>query len=328
MGNIWYKKYGFSKNPFDWRPNEAVLVGLEGIKKKLINYIDSGDICLLIGETGIGKTSLARYFTSQNPNNYSYLLLDCRDIKDNFNLNKELRKLNKLLIFPSKNKILFLDEFQHLRFDDVERIVSHCEKGKIKSIIAIQISRETNNIPGNVSDKMGNTRVIEMKKLSKQECKELIIQRLDGRKLFDNQAIESIIERNRCIPRRILENCERICIELQDDNKKIITINDIDRYGLIQTTDNIKSNRLKPVASNKQSEIKPKLTKLQLKIVDSLIISDKTTDELAKSLKNPLRSISKQLSLLKKIGAIEVVNENRPKKFGLDIVFKRNLIQE
>lgn len=51
---MWWKKYGFFKNPLDIRPNED-LVGVDDVIKMVKDSIINGEIFLLYGSIGSGK---------------------------------------------------------------------------------------------------------------------------------------------------------------------------------------------------------------------------------------------------------------------------------
>ena len=55
----WYLDFGFNENPFSIKTN-LNLVGINNQRKKLLDYINSGDICFLNGPTGTGKSSLLK----------------------------------------------------------------------------------------------------------------------------------------------------------------------------------------------------------------------------------------------------------------------------
>ena len=57
---MWYKQYGWKNNPFSIKPT-IDLVDFESEKEKLYNYVSGGNVCLLVGEAGTGKTSLLKW---------------------------------------------------------------------------------------------------------------------------------------------------------------------------------------------------------------------------------------------------------------------------
>jgi hypothetical protein len=61
---MWYKAFGWGENPFSIRPSPNV-VGLEEIKEALLEDLLSGSPALLLGPTGMGKTSLLLWLKGQ-----------------------------------------------------------------------------------------------------------------------------------------------------------------------------------------------------------------------------------------------------------------------
>ena len=66
---MWYLSYGWKSNPFFIKPNPDI-INFEKEKEQLVNFITSGDICFLIGEPGIGKTSLLKWLENNVKNHF------------------------------------------------------------------------------------------------------------------------------------------------------------------------------------------------------------------------------------------------------------------
>ncbi|WP_231433943.1 RuvB-like domain-containing protein [Candidatus Nanopusillus massiliensis] len=78
---MWWKEYGFSKNPLDIRPNEN-LVGVDDIIKKVKDSIINGEIFLLYGPIGSGKTSLAFKIKKDLSDDYNVIYINGEYEKD------------------------------------------------------------------------------------------------------------------------------------------------------------------------------------------------------------------------------------------------------
>ncbi|HIP90438.1 MAG TPA: AAA family ATPase [Candidatus Nanopusillus sp.] len=69
---MWWIHYGFDYNPLDIRPTDNV-VGLGDIEKKVTRSIENGEIFLLYGPIGCGKTSLAMTVSKKLENKFIIL---------------------------------------------------------------------------------------------------------------------------------------------------------------------------------------------------------------------------------------------------------------
>ena len=58
---VWYERYGWDSNPFEIKPKPDLISGFEDIREELLEFIKSGDCCILTGPTGSGKTTLLKW---------------------------------------------------------------------------------------------------------------------------------------------------------------------------------------------------------------------------------------------------------------------------
>jgi len=136
------------------------------------------------------------------------------------------------------------------------------------------------------------------------------------------------------VPRRFLELCE---IAYTQIDKKEIKEEDIDNLlnkleeELLvgeplrleePTKGKPKANALFPIEKVDKAE---KLSPMQKKIAKVLIEDRRTTKQLAKILNTSEGSVGKQLSQLVRLKVVGVVNERRPKLYGILQSFKDNL---
>ena len=81
---MWYEEYKWSQNPFNAKYNTN-LVGFDKQKETLKSYMQSGDMCLLTGEAGSGKTSLLKWL-QKNVKGHRMLYLSAEGIDEPFDL--------------------------------------------------------------------------------------------------------------------------------------------------------------------------------------------------------------------------------------------------
>ncbi|MFH0805831.1 MAG: ATP-binding protein [Patescibacteria group bacterium] len=290
------------ENPFSVKANPNV-VGFSQEKGLLIQYIKNGDICFLTGPVGIGKTSLLLWLKNTlNPHNAFYI--DAADVEKNFSIKEFLKNSRKgfdrFRAYPKKPVVL-LDESQDCDYELQKALKLHWDHGHIKSIVITQIN-QLDNFSDSFKDRIGK-RIIKLGKLNKPDSINLINSRLRNKKLFDEKAIEKIIEIANYIPRKILEFCELIYLKNKD--KKKIGLVDVEKVLKEKSKKQRKSKERNQV-DEESGEIKkiPRLTLLQKRIVRGLD-KGKTTEEISKDLEISQEKVKEQLDNLQNLGMIK-----------------------
>ena len=298
---MWYQNYGWKSSPFLIKPSPDI-INFDLEKEKLTNYILSGDICFLVGEPGIGKTSLLKWLELNIKNNFM-VYLNAEELDNSFSIKKFLKdhtKFTRKLFgheYP-KNSVFLLDESHHSNENLRRALKLHYDENNIKSIVFSQPGKDA-EIPEGFRNRVGN-RVVKLNKLSEEKSFELIKRRCGKFCPFSEGAINLIIEKSEYIPRKILENCETICLAIKD--KKEININDVQSVLKIRREEKPKNSLLSPMEEN---------------ILNILKDSTKTAQELAEILKSTEGSVGKQLSKLVHKKMVNIVSNKRPKVYSL-----------
>ena len=320
---MWFERYGWKENPFTIKLNTN-LVGLEEEKNRLLHYTHSGDICFLTGPHGIGKSSLLRWL-QVNLRKHTIIYIDAEEIKnflgDLFRLEdymKHHRTTWQKLIrrrYP-KNIVILLDEAQATEKELTDALKLHWGDGNIKSIVITQVSPNLDKFSESFKHRIGD-RVITLDKLSKSTITELVNLRTNLKNPFEGKAIELIAEKSDYIPRKVLENCELVCIAAKDPER--ITLQDVEEV-LIKHPKMIIEVK-KEMTDLKETPSEPtetkKLSPMQERIVDLLSKSNRTTQEIANILNTSEGSVGKQLSKLAKANIVKIVSQKRPKIYCL-----------
>jgi len=315
----WYLDYGFNENPFSIKTN-LNLVGIEEQRKKLLDYIKSGDICFLNGPTGTGKSSLLKYI-NKNLKEYKTIYIDAAEVDDKFTITKVLK--NKLSLwerlarkkFP-ENIIILLDESQDSSPELIKALKLHWDHNNIKSIVITQISQDLSNYSISFKDRIGN-RIIQLGKITKSNAFELIKLRTKNKNLFDTEALEKIFNYANFIPRKILETCEIMCIEKKNSDKKAFNIADIEEVlSKFQTKEETKKIEKTKIEFPQEYDAKS-FSPMQQKIITHLVESPKTAKQLISLLDTSEGSVGKQLSKLSHLDVVKIVSNKRPKRYGL-----------
>ncbi len=84
---MWFKAYNWEENPFSIKPNRH-LVGMEGEKKRVVEYIQGSTISLLTGSIGTGKTSLLKYIRTELGKKHRIVYLNAEEIDEFFQMKR------------------------------------------------------------------------------------------------------------------------------------------------------------------------------------------------------------------------------------------------
>ena len=312
---MWTEFYGWNENPFSIKINTN-LVGIEEEKRKLLEYVSSGDICFLTGASGVGKSSLLRWI-EQSLKKYNIVYISAEDVDSTFKFSERLKIkkgfLQKAFKKYNKDTILLLDEFQAINNELITALKMHWDQDHIKSMVIAQVDENLTNFSDALKERIGG-RIIKLKGLSKSDLYDLIQLRTNGKIPFEKETVELIAEKSNFIPRRVLENCERLCIEFA--GKKEV----INAFDAEQVLGN-KVIEVKPKVlvekTVKKEELSRRFSPMQYSIIRLLIEQERTAKDLALQLQTSEGSIGKQLSKLNKMNVVTIVDDKRPKIYGL-----------
>ena len=280
---MWWRKYGFSKNPLDIRPSED-LVGVDDIIKKVKNAIRNGEIFLLYGPIGSGKTSIALKIKKELSEEFNIVYINGEYEK---NIDKEIEENSyiKFLFFKFRNKlpmVLILDEFYNFP-EDVSKKLKYLYDNKIAySIMLIQPSPQLMNVTPSFLNRLHEK--IEMRFPDENSIIELINRKLKGKIKFDEGYLRKIIRKNGNNVRSIFIELNNILENMEHPVKDIIKGN----------LENIKEKNIEGI----------NLSQTQIKILELLVGNKLSAKEISKILDLPRNTISKYLNKMYKEGIV------------------------
>jgi Cdc6-like AAA superfamily ATPase len=221
----WYKQLNFAKYPLDPRSSPN-LVGTQAIETQISEYILQGNMCLLSGFTGSGKTSmLLRLSKSQKFKDYSFIFISADGIKKDYDFTDAFSDsqsfVDKLLFKKPRNVIVLLDE-SHM----ANRILTESIKSKwnyvygdgtrmIQSVVISQIEPQLGtNFSGSFIDRLGH-RIVQMPRLNSEQLSQVLQARLDNgqknyAKSFNPEGMEFLAKSSDGSVRQLLEYTDTI----------------------------------------------------------------------------------------------------------------------
>ena len=286
---IWYERYGWESNPFELKPKPDVISGFEDIRSGLLEFIKSGDCCLLTGATGSGKTTLLKWLEKYENQDYVPIYINTSGMRDEevngMNIDKMIReRLNFFgkLMGKEKRIVMLIDEAQTLPPALGNAVKRNFEEHLIKAVVMASPTSDMKNLKGSLMEKVGK-RKIRMRPLSADEALGMIVKRVGYRNPFEHEGLDMIFNRSGFVPKVILENCEMIA---KSNNGKNIPGDFVKSYF---AEDETRKHKL---------DFIEKLSPLQRKIVEILKTGNYRPKEMAQKLKKPTKTVTSQLAYL------------------------------
>jgi hypothetical protein len=214
---MWYKAFGWEENPFSIRPSPNV-IGLEEIKEALLEDLLSGSPALLLGPTGMGKTSLLLWLKgqlSQTKFRPVYLNLHALPKPQELSIQRTLGReilLQRLRLRFSQGLILLLDEAQELTAPLAELIKAGFDRGSISAFLLA--AQEEPPLPPPLRSRIG-PHLYRLQTLGIPERLALLKHRMDGKNPFTEEALLLLAERAGESPRALLQAAELACKRLK-----------------------------------------------------------------------------------------------------------------
>lgn len=318
---MWYKRYGWAKSPFEVKCSKEV-IGLEKEKEKLLDYVNSGDACVILGDSGVGKTSLMKWLEKYSLK-YKMNYINAEEIGEYYSLKKNVKK------GWIRKSILLLDE-AHLCEEEIRKEVKLLwDANVIKSVVIAQMPSNLNEYSESLRKRIG-PRVIKLGRLDLEKAKALIEFRTKNKNPFDDDSLKLLVEEADYNPRRLLENCELACIELAKDElnenniRRVLQKKEAIELEVLEKPKEVElPTNLMPISPEQLKGFAP----MQKKIINILYENNHTISQLAEILNSSEGSVGKQISMLTESGVVYVANPRRPKVYGLAESFKKDLIE-
>lgn len=313
---MWYESYGWKSNPFIVKYS-IDLVGFERQKQRLLDYVNSGDICIIKGDSGVGKTSLLKWLEKEG-RQFKVNYVNAEGLPEFYSLGKNIRK------GWFKPTVLLLDEAQLCDDNLRSELKLLWDSNVLKSVVIAQTNEGMHSYTESFKSRVGK-RYLSLDAMEVNTAKELIEMRTGGKHPFNSEMISMIVEDAKSNPRKILENCEYICIEMQgrelraeDIERLLKKKREDDLISLVRLEEPKIPDNLMPIDNEKLKNFSP----MQKRLIMILLEGNRTAKQLSTILDTTEGSVGKQLSMLAETGIVMTVNHRRPKVYGLSQQFK------
>ena len=252
LADVWFKKFGFSRNPFNIKPAafsyELFGSNVDGV----ISGIEEGKILFVEAPLGYGKTTLLKgiihRYGGKKKVIYAHAVPSERlDVK-------ELLKRSSLANFitgslPS-GMILVVDESQNIVPENSAEIMEFYRSGNLRAVVFFGTRYPKESFAADLASMM-NGNVVSLSRPTPEQAISLVRSRIGSLPLLSNEAIIAAYMKAQGSPRRLLQLCEDACRSAAEGGKLAVSGEVVSRQRRVRATVKIKAARKKAVRSPK-----------------------------------------------------------------------------
>ncbi|MFP4195233.1 MAG: hypothetical protein ACLFSN_00525 [Candidatus Woesearchaeota archaeon] len=224
----WYKKLGYYQNPFLINPmrEPTRLVGQH--LQDALYYIRSGNMVMVEGDEGNGKTKFLQSIISNFRGRIIYV--NARKLTKTLDMEELLRKKKglsgKLMGKKPKGMILLLDNANELSEVNLERLKHYFDQGYLQSIIFTAPKMNACAFSDSMYNRIGR-RVLRMEPLSEKEATDIAFERLDEDKededaLISQELASEVFTKSGKNMKEFLMNLHRVFETMFEDEQETV----------------------------------------------------------------------------------------------------------
>ncbi len=201
----WYEEQDFDANPLE---QETRLIGNEELTEEIGYGLDAGNILVLEGEEGLGKTRLLKEMSILK----DAALIDCREVPEEDIIEVFRKKKGFILSLFSKSELpknvsLLLDNAESLSRQNLERLKYLYDHNFVKALVLAV--RDKNGFAPSEGMEQRISRVLKMGHLSDYEAVQLFREKI-GYELLPDKVVKEAYKLSDKNIKKFLANCERL----------------------------------------------------------------------------------------------------------------------
>ena len=180
---MWYKSFGYSKNPLKINPlkEKTSLIGRDKELQEALYYIASGSMVFIECESGNGRTKFLKHIINDFENKIIYV--NARKLKKNLDVETYLKKKNsplkKLFSKKIKNMILVIDNVEELSPINLERLKLFFDNNQLRSVVFTGNSLKKSILPQCIKHRIGN-KIISLKPFTNDQVVDIVLEKLES----------------------------------------------------------------------------------------------------------------------------------------------------
>jgi type II secretory pathway predicted ATPase ExeA len=226
--DIWFRKLGFFNNPLSIKPaafhNE--LFGYDGIVNDLFEKVKNGEIILIEGDLGVGKTTILKKIIREFGGQRKLVYYSCNRKEYDLEIDDLLKGvygfIGKLFGLRGNNMIALFDEAHELEEEDFDNLVENYENQNFKSIVLVTNDLKKVKLTPRMKELI-NKNIIKLTRLDAESSVSLIRKRIGGSSIISDDIIKKIYKKSENNPRKLLKNTEEVLRYVVDNGEEEVS---------------------------------------------------------------------------------------------------------
>ena len=254
----WYEQLNLEEDPFQDK-DSFELIGYEDYIEEMLYRIEAGDILFVEGLPGLGKTALLRRAIAHHKGQGKVLYINCRDIKQDWNIEEVLVRRHglwgRLLKKKPKGIILLVDEVHELTPKNMERLKYFYDQNYLKAVVFTGTSYEHAKFSPSLKDRV--SKVVTLRELTDDEAIDIVQTRLDSMDIIPEEVLREVFVRAKKNTKAYLQHCEALCQYAVEHNGGKVTL---DHLPLVlgSPTDQKKDEKPESPKASASSHVEPR----------------------------------------------------------------------
>ncbi len=212
MADVWFRKVGFSRNPFNIKPAafsyELFGISLDGV----LSGIEEGKVLFVEAPLGYGKTTMLKgiihRFGGRKKVIYANVLpYEKVDVKS-------LLKRSSIANYVTGNlpmgMILVVDEAQNMMPGNSAEVFEFYRSGNVRAVVFFGTRYNQDGFTDEIRAMM-NGNVVRLSRPTPEQAISIVRSRIGNLPILSNEIILSAYQRANGSPRRLLQICEDLC---------------------------------------------------------------------------------------------------------------------
>ncbi len=210
MSDIWFKKLGFSRNPFSIKPAAFSYELFGNSSESVLSSIEEGKAVFVEAQLGYGKTTLLKGIIQRYGGKrkvvYAHAIpSEQLDVKG---LLKRSSISNYLTGSIPTGMILVVDEAQNIGQDSVAEIAEFYNSGNVRAVVFFGTTYASAAF---ARTKALNGSLVRLSKPTPEQAVSIIRGRIGNLAILSNEAILAAYKKAQGSPRKLLQLCEDAC---------------------------------------------------------------------------------------------------------------------
>lgn len=200
----WYEELDFDENPFKV---DTGFVGNEDLLDEVFYSIVSGNIIIIEGERGSGKTRIMKEVIKKFGGKGKIVYVDCKNLDKELNIEKIINKKRGLFRKNPKNMILLLDDVENISERNMERIKYYFDQNYIRTVILA--TSNANELKLSTSLKQRVLSKFNVAPITEYEAVQLVRDKVG--EILGDRIVKAVYKESNKNMKKFMENCEIIC---------------------------------------------------------------------------------------------------------------------